>query len=246
MNRTLLGIFALIVGTTLGCPKAQPDTAPADLPPAVSAPTAASSPPTPVPTASAPLRLGPPAEGPTPGESGTDWARRASFADALAFTMPMMTDVEVVEGRRLPASKGTEVFVMWATYHPMSWKDSAGISSETSFAQVKKAPAKERGKRMCVSGEVRMIRTMGREGVARDNKIWDAYEGMMMTDADIPNIVHFFVVGDTGKIVEGTKSRVCGVVTELFEMDMTASIKMWLRGVTLVGLFDLPANRRTR
>ena len=115
----------------------------------------------------------------------------------------------------------------------MRWVDVVVAPDETSFAKVQKDADDERGKRLCVGGSVIQI------AVAKTS-FGKFYEGLLMTPAQ--NIFRFTAVGSSGSLVERSAARVCGVVTGKYDYSNSGGGKG--HAVNVVGMFDLPENRK--
>lgn len=142
-----------------------------------------------------------------------------TIGEAIDFARPMMG------GNEDEVSKGTLLMEMWANGR-MKWSDVALAQDETTIGEVKKDPDSAHGKRLCVTGVVHGIEVA---------KSWAGRPWLGMMEAN-PVPVHFVAVGSSGKIVDGSQARVCGVVTGMVQVAT-------LRAVQVVGLFDLPENR---
>ncbi len=96
-----------------------------------------------------------------------------------------------------------------------------------------KDPEAELGKRLCWSGSVLDISTDRAAG-------FPLYLGELVDyNGDILN---FYAVGSTGALVERSQARICGIATGTVAYQNTAG------GITqtvrVVGMFDLPENRK--
>lgn len=150
-----------------------------------------------------------------------------SFPDALAYAKPHMNDVY---GQ---TSEGTRLMVVWALSR-MTW-DAVGVEKdETTHGKVLKDVALERGKRLCWRGTLIQI--------AADRSLGDAvYTGLLHSSQG--DLYHFYGVGSSGDLVEDSYARFCGVVTGKYSYDNSGGGTS--HAIALVGMFDLPENRRT-
>jgi hypothetical protein len=104
----------------------------------------------------------------------------------------------------------------------LRWKD-VDVVAETSFDRVLKDTDLERGKRICVEGELTAIR---REDLGPRNI---QVGSLRVSDAWT---VAFAAVGTTGNLNRASKARFCGIVTGASGA-----------GISMTGMFDLPENR---
>lgn len=144
---------------------------------------------------------------------------------AIALLVPLMDDTT---GNLGPANA---VLAEWMIAHAVTLKEIEALPSTTA-ARVKKDSAAERGKRLCASGSIVEI------SVDRSAGTPVFHGGMTSEDG----IVRFTVVRSTGTLVESSYARICGVLSGRDDYDNSAG------GVThavrVVGLFDLPENRK--
>lgn len=129
-------------------------------------------------------------------------------------------------------STGHLVFATWAS-RKLLWFDVIVATNETSYVLVAKDPDKERGKRICLTGWVASIS-------ANKSRSPTTYDGMMRAESG-----HWFgytAVHDTDKIVADVDARFCGVVTDFgrFAFSKGGTVDV----VSIVGMFDLPSNRK--
>lgn len=111
--------------------------------------------------------------------------------------------------------------------------DVAVERDETSVKLAKKDIAQARGKRTCVRGRVVQV--------VRDATYpKPLYSGTLATSSY--DFVHYLAAGSSGTLVSGNSARLCGVVTGLFTYDNLGGNKT--DAVQMVGMFDLPENRR--
>ena len=130
------------------------------------------------------------------------------------------------------SNEGMVMFAGWAASN-MKWSDVGVTTDETSSAKIKKDSDEERGKRICASGRIIEIETA-------KTPIGKFYEGGLITNSR--DIFRFVTVGSSGDLVEGSQARLCGVVTGTNSYSNSAGGTT--HGVQLVGMFDLPENRK--
>ncbi len=107
-----------------------------------------------------------------------------------------------------------------------------GDTIGTTWAKTRKDPDAERGKTTCVSGTVRQI------AVDRSD-LGTFYNGTITSGSG--DWWRFTAVRDTGDLVQNSAARICGIVTGVSDYANTGGGQT--PSVTIVGLFDLPANR---
>jgi len=127
---------------------------------------------------------------------------------------------------------GAAILALWAAKKDPKWEDLQVIPA-TKFGLVMKDPESERGKRLCARGSIVQIQVERSEyGVL--------YHGVFATPRF--EFIRYSVAGSTGELVEGSRATICGVVTGLSSY---ANVQGGVtHSVYVVGLFDLPANRR--
>ncbi|MDX2093130.1 MAG: hypothetical protein SFX73_35130 [Kofleriaceae bacterium] len=180
--------------------------------PEAKAPAPAPPPPSPVVADPPPPPPAPPP--PTPAQTPEERVTTATTLDeAIALAKPAMSDSddEVSPGAAL-----------LARYARMQWSD-VSVQAETSLPLVLKDPEVERGKRLCVDGEIERIER-------RDLDKRKLFVGRLHTAEG--DAVEFVAVGTTGQLVKRSKSKFCGVV-----------IGRARGAAKLVGMFDLPENQ---
>lgn len=153
-------------------------------------------------------------------------ASETTLAGALKLLRPTMTDTQ----NELPPAAAT--LALWGSRH-LTWADLQSIP-ETKRALVMKDPDAERAKRLCVTGTINEIE-VDRSGGA------PVYLGGMMTPG--MDFVRFMAVGSTGTLVEGNGARLCGIVTGKYSY--TNAGGGTTHSMMVVGMFDLPDNKRT-
>jgi hypothetical protein len=151
---------------------------------------------------------------------------RKSLAEAITFDQPLMDDTN--DGQ---VSKGALLLAAWSTQR-LKWGDLDALG-ETRFAQVKKDPDAHRGQRLCTRGHVVQI-----EAVKTD--AGKLFSGLMIDSSE--NLTEFVAVHGSGDLVERSWARFCGVV--IGKYDYPNSGGGVGHALTLVGMFDLPENRR--
>jgi hypothetical protein len=150
--------------------------------------------------------------------------RSVSLREALAEADPfLMNSVDQL-------SPGANALTFWAM-NRLRWADVD--ANETSYGQAMKDPVANRGKRFCVTARVNQIEAVRHaEGV-----FWEG----TLSPSDV-QWIRFRAVGSSGAIVTEHQARFCGVVLEGHQFNNA------LGGVTpavaVLGMFDLPENRR--
>jgi hypothetical protein len=129
-------------------------------------------------------------------------------------------------------SDGAFLFAIWGAQKG-HWIDFAPKQDETSVGKVMKDTDAERGKRYCASGSVVEIKTEKGDG-------WKLDEGLLMDDS--VRLFHFVSVGSSGSLVAQSPARFCGMVSGRF--DYSNSGGGTGHAVELVGMFDLPENKK--
>ncbi len=163
------------------------------------------------------VRAGPPemASPPAADTPAVRIAKAATFEQAIAIARPALVDTtdEFGEGAQLLATYATA---------KLRWSDVA-VTAETTLARVAKDPALERGKRLCVTGEIVRIapRDLGRRRVHVGE--------LRTTEAQIV----FVAVGTTGTLATHRTATLCG-----------AALGMSGSAVSILGMFDFEENRR--
>lgn len=159
----------------------------------------------------------------TPAERA---AAAKTLPDVLGVAVPLMADIP---GQ---ASDGTRLLISWMAQRA-AWKDLDVNPGEVTYGQARKEIDAARGKRLCVSGLVIQIRAEPYES----GKI---FTGLLRnTDG---NLFNFIAVRSSGAIEGDGIARFCGVLTELY--DYRNSGGGTGHAVTVVGMFDLPENRK--
>jgi len=129
---------------------------------------------------------------------------------------------------------GTFLMAAWALKHPR-FEEFSVTKPETTHQLVFKDSDAERGKRVCVGGsliEIKKEKTpdgnlfVG-ELLAGDGSIW-----------------HFVAAGSTGALVAQSPARLCGVV--IGKYDYAGSASNTVHATEIVGMFDLPENKKGR
>lgn len=149
-----------------------------------------------------------------------------SLAAALAIAGPELADTTDELGT------GALLLTAWSSTR-MRWPDVSVAKNETSFALVHKDSDAARGKRMCVRGSLIQI---SKESVGSSA----VFIGLLMSG--YTDLVHFVAVGSTGELVERSRTRLCGVVTGTY--DYANSGGGTGHAINVVGMFDLPENRK--
>lgn len=184
-------------------------------------PTAAQTAPEPI--SAEPPKPPPPAiRAPTPYEKVV---RAPDLPTAWRIAAPHMED------QPNEAGTGTLLLIAWSE-NKLTWKDSYIATNETTFGKVMKDADEERGKKMCVSGQLIQI------SVAKTD-IGKFHAGLLMTDAG--DIFNFYGLKSSGALVAQSRARFCGIVTGRY--DYSNSGGGVSHAVKIVGMFDLPENR---
>lgn len=169
-----------------------------------------------------------PEPAPPPETSIEDRIReKESLAEALAVAAPLMSDTTD------ELSDGGILLSKWAMTR-LEWSDVAVSRNETSHALVQKDSDEARGKRMCVRGMIIQI-------AVQKTPFGKAYVGLMFSSSQ--DIFHFIAVGSTGELVSQSRARLCGVVTGKYQYSNSGGGTG--HAVAVVGMFDLPENRRS-
>lgn len=132
-------------------------------------------------------------------------------------------------------SDGTMMLVTWCAEH-LRWSEfKRKDRHEVKPAKVRKDVERERGIMLCSpTGRIIQIK---REQTGDHPAI---YTGLFRAAGEL---IHFYAVGSTGDLVERDAAKLCGVVTGVF--DYHNSMGGIGHAIELVGMFDLPENRRT-
>lgn len=145
------------------------------------------------------------------------------LTEALGIIQPQFADSQ---DKPDPA---TSLFALWMGDNP-SWSAIQRLP-ETTHARVLKDSESEVGKRMCVSGTVVQI------SKEQGTKL---FSGTLMSDDMKP--VFYIAAASTGDIVGQARGKFCGVVTGRYSYGNVSGGTT--HAVRLVGLFDLPENRK--
>jgi hypothetical protein len=164
----------------------------------------------------------------TTPKSAVDYGIRAypSLASAIDGFRPEMTD-----STNGSPSDGALLLAMWGT-EKMRLEEIQQLPSSKA-ALVKKESSAERGKKICVSGSIIQIEVDKSTG----KRIY--FGGMSDYNGDI---YRFIATGSTGELVERSSAKFCGVV--IGAVSYPNSIGGVAHGVQLVGMFDLPENKK--
>lgn len=148
-----------------------------------------------------------------------------TYTDALAFAKPHMSDTTN------ETSPGVALFTMWAQEH-LRWTDVFVEKDETSIKLTMKDPDAARGKRLCYSGSVSQISKASESG---QKPLW---QGQLMTRRY--DVIKFFAAGSSGTLVDGSRARLCGVVTGTYSYSNVGGGTT--HAIMVVGMFKLPEN----
>jgi hypothetical protein len=165
---------------------------------------------------------------PPPPETPAQKLAKASTLDqALTITRPLMGD------SYNELDTGMLALGMWSLEH-LTWKDVAVLKNETSIKSTMKDPDGARGKRMCARGSLIQIEVFklqdGRKG----------FEGLMWDNRR--QLIKFVAAKSTGELVANSPARFCGVVTGKYSYANSGGGTG--HAVAMVGMFDLPENRK--
>lgn len=149
---------------------------------------------------------------------------KVTLADAIDQVKSKMSDTD---DERSP---GAALLGIWSSDH-LKWADVAVAKNETSFALIRKDSDANRGKRMCLRGEIIQIEKEKAEGVS-------LFSGLILNGSG--DITNFIAAGSTGALVAGSGARLCGVVIGTYEYSNSGGGKG--HAISLVGMFDLPEN----
>lgn len=148
-------------------------------------------------------------------------------ADAFTFAKRDMAD-EVDQ-----VSPGAAILALWAARR-LRWADVYVAQDETTFAMVQKDSSEQLGKRMCSAGQVIEIHAEKPETGGH------LANGILMSDSG--HLYHYVVAGSSGAIGQGSYATLCGLVAGNYTYSNSAGGTG--HAVEIVGMFDLPANRK--
>lgn len=131
---------------------------------------------------------------------------------------------------RQNADQGGAALIAWSALR-MTWPGLATLP-ESSFARAQKDVARELGKRICAIGTVSEIE------VDHTVNFPLASGGLVAEDG----VFQFYAVRSTRDVLEGRNARLCGIVTG--RVTFMNALGSNTRAVSLVGMFDLPENRK--
>lgn len=148
-----------------------------------------------------------------------------TLGEAISVARPLMAD------RAEQVSRGAVLLAIWGM-KKMKWADVAVQVNETSHAAAMKDSEQQRGKRLCITARLAMMQ-ISHFGQG------DVYHGILRTaDGDL---YQYEAVGSTEDL--GDTGTLCGVVTGTFEYTSASGVVH--TAVQIVGMFDLPVNRRS-
>lgn len=151
---------------------------------------------------------------------------KTAAREAFTVARPMMIE------RPGDTSVGSFLFALWSLKH-LRWSDVSVTDDETSFARVKKDVDAERGKRLCISGQLVQIE-------AHKQEYGTLYDGLLLSPSG--NLYRFSAVKSSGDLVQESAGRFCGYVTGTFDYSNSAGGAG--HAVDMVGMFDLPENKK--
>lgn len=169
-----------------------------------------------------------------PVEKTAEEKHTSALIEQLANAKSLQAAIEVTKPQMKHEhdnlSEGARFLTLWAADHAQL-KNFVVQKNETSSALIKKDEDDARGKRMCVGGSVIQIAKANREPVI--------YDGLLMNDSG--NLFKFIAVGSTGKLLEHSAARFCGVVTGVYSYQTQGN--QFRDAVRMVGMFDIPENK---
>lgn len=155
------------------------------------------------------------------------FVKTLSLQQAIDLAKPNMADIQ-----GLDVSKGTAMLAFWSTIN-LKWNELQDIP-KGKYGLTMKDSESQRGKRLCVSGEIIEIE--------RDKSVAQPiFSGGIYDEGG--RIYRFIAVGSTGEIVANSNAVFCGIVTG--QQHYPNSMGGMSHAVTLVGMFDLPENKPT-
>jgi hypothetical protein len=149
-----------------------------------------------------------------------------NLGEAIASTQLDMSDIQ---GNDI--SQGAAKLALWGAEH-MRWSELQEIPT-TKFGLVMKDPDAQRGKKLCINGQIIEI---GVDRSVPDKKI---FMGGMFDDGG--RIYRFIAVQSSGEIMAQSRARFCGIVTGQQHYENSGGGVA--HSVHLVGMFDLPENK---
>jgi hypothetical protein len=168
----------------------------------------------------------PPASAPAPTRSPLDvLMTKGTLAEAIDHLRGQMTDTDE------ETSPGALLLALWAAEH-LTWAEVEVTRNETSFAVVHKDSDASRGKRMCVRGTIIQI-------AKNELDHGEVFSGLLVSG--YRDIASFIAAGSTGKLVQDSRARFCGVVIGRYDYSNSAGGKG--HAISMVGMFDLAENR---
>lgn len=160
--------------------------------------------------------------GPKPKTVLEQVAEKTTLAEAIEYSKPEFKDMDNNDD-----SRGTLLLTYWAK--DFLTRPAVDKLPTTNIKAILKDSLSERGKRLCVDGNVVSI-TRSTSSIWGDKKVW---EGILVTDSF--DAVRYFAVGETGSIVKGTRAKLCGVATGRYSYDNARGGTT--HGVSVVGDF---------
>ena len=148
------------------------------------------------------------------------------LASAIDGIKPQMTDTtnEVDEGAIWLA--------LWSREH-LNWTDLQALKPSKASLVMKDADT-QRGLRLCPTGYIGEITADDSLGTPK------VFTGGLIDNSG--QIYRFIAVKSTGEIVKGSTAKFCGIVTG--RLMFSNSVGGTTHAVSLVGMFDLPENRK--
>jgi len=153
--------------------------------------------------------------------------QKKSLSDAITFAKIFIEDKFNTD------DLGTLMLLAWSSNY-LKWSD-VDHKDQTSIPLVRKDPHEARGKHYCASGRIIQIETLPK------NKHFNkSYNGLLIDNSR--NLVRFYAARSSGSLVEKNPARICGIVTGVYDYKNSGGGTG--HAVKLVGMFDLPENRK--
>ena len=182
----------------------------------------------------------PPLAAPEPAPAAAEATRATHLQEAAEHVMALSNLNTAIVGTlaamsdtQNESSSGAMLLALW-TWKKGRWSDF-DVKDETTFGKVQKDSDAERGRHYCASGSLVEIAAQKFEGGKID-------VGLLMDDS--MRLFHFLSGGSSGALVAQSPARFCGIVTGKFDYSNSAGGVG--HAVEIVGMFDLPANRKKR
>lgn len=131
-------------------------------------------------------------------------------------------------------SEGALFFALWSA-EKLRWQDVNVAKNETSIKLVNRDSETEIGKRMCYAGRIVQLARDRSFTEATDKPVW---QGLFVVGRN--ELVSFWAAGSAGELVEGSRARLCGVVTGRHAFSNVSGGQT--QTVHVVGMFGVPEN----